>query len=227
MSSQCKHCNRALPAPAGGGHRTREYCDDSCRQAARRERAEAQRLRECADHVRSWGAFQPATIDYLAKWLAAGNEDGARRLAGLIREEQGSLQELQERFRAYVAMTNERLETLTGELAARWQEQERAAGNRDAAAQPLYMDEALLKIGRALDWPRLDFQGYGTRRTFSGQEVPAGPRHINAGELHWTNFSLRGDCCEVRQALDAARARLQEKQEQERRRAGLSRLQPG
>jgi hypothetical protein len=39
--------------------------------------------------------------------------------------------QVQERFREYVCMTNERLSELTGELAKRRQEQERAAGQED------------------------------------------------------------------------------------------------
>ena len=89
--SRCKNpaCGRQLPPRTSGGHRQREYCDDACRQAARRVRLEVARRQQCIEQVSGWGAFQPATIDYLANWLYAGNEEGARRLARLIHCEQG------------------------------------------------------------------------------------------------------------------------------------------
>jgi hypothetical protein len=125
----CKACGRALPPAASSGHRTREYCDDVCRQAARRSRQEVARRCQCVEQVEGWGTFLPATVAYLANLLLSGNEEGekaARRLAGIVQAEQGELAQLQERFRQYVAVTNERLETLTGELAAARQQRERS-----------------------------------------------------------------------------------------------------
>lgn len=122
----CRHTLQQIP----GGHRRRLYCDDTCRQQAFRARQVAEQGRQCAEQVKTWGSFQPATIDYLVSMFVFGGQEqeaGARKLAALIREEQGGLHELQERYRAYVARTNERLEALTGELAAARQERERSA----------------------------------------------------------------------------------------------------
>lgn len=88
--SCCKNpaCGRQLPPRASGGHRTREYCDDGCRQAARRARLEVTRRQHCIEQVRSWGTFQPTTVEYLAGLVFVGNQEGARRLAALIVREQ-------------------------------------------------------------------------------------------------------------------------------------------
>lgn len=214
--SHCKNpsCKRQLPPPASGGHRTREYCDDTCRQTARRVRLEGVRRKLCIEQVRNWGTFQPATVEYLANLLVVKNEESekaARRLAGMMVSEQGQARatltgeqaqeraklhgyldgpylestqwlfvrvfqtgqvepneirevihqergaeyarlrqhiteleqeladtcqgrdQVQERFRHYVAMTNERLETLSGELAAARQERERSAKPKSLA----------------------------------------------------------------------------------------------
>jgi hypothetical protein len=270
--SRCKNpsCGRLLPLRASGGHRQREYCDDNCRQAARRTRLEIARRQQCIEQVSSWGIFQSATIDYLANWLYAGNEEGARRLATLIQREQGQapvqsdcpekllcagehitklekqVEIQQQRLRQYyarlypstLAVAAERLLVLGAMLdykplpkcdelmveiaggAQAWQAFARTAnyddlaqaiiqaerhaqriaerrGNRDNQVAPLAIDEALLEIGRRLGFPRLDFT-----RSRDGTPV-----HIQAGELYWTNFSLRADCVEVKQALEAARKR--------------------
>jgi hypothetical protein len=61
--TRCKNpaCKR-LVAQNGGGHRKREYCDDTCRQAARRLRVE-QTHREEVD--RRWATFTPETRGFL------------------------------------------------------------------------------------------------------------------------------------------------------------------
>ena len=125
--TRCKNpsCERQLPQRASGGHRQREYCDDSCRQAARRTRLGGESRARSIEAVRSWGDFQPATIDLLAGLLAVGSGEYARRLASIIGEEQGGLAQLQERFRSYVETTNERVGNFCGELAALRRERER------------------------------------------------------------------------------------------------------
>jgi len=64
--TRCKNpsCGRLL-AQAGGGHRRREYCDDTCRQAARRHRVEQNHRDEVN---RRWATFTPETRGFL-DWL--------------------------------------------------------------------------------------------------------------------------------------------------------------
>src|SRR5713101_654013 len=65
--TRCKNtsCGRLL-AQAGGGHRKREYCDDACRQTARRQRVE-QAHRDEVD--RRWATFTPETRGFL-DWVS-------------------------------------------------------------------------------------------------------------------------------------------------------------
>ena len=64
--TRCKNpsCGRLL-AQAGGGHRQREYCDDACRQTARRQRVEQAHREEVA---RRWATFTVETRGFL-DWL--------------------------------------------------------------------------------------------------------------------------------------------------------------
>ena len=72
--SRCKNpgCKRQLPPPASGGHRQREYCDDTCRQAARRHRIEQNHREEVA---RRWATFAPETRSFL-DWLTTRYSSG-------------------------------------------------------------------------------------------------------------------------------------------------------
>ena len=64
--TRCKNpaCQRLL-TQTGGGHRKREYCDDACRQAARRHRVEQAHREEVA---RRWATFTPETRSFL-DWI--------------------------------------------------------------------------------------------------------------------------------------------------------------
>jgi cell division protein FtsB len=64
--TRCKNpaCGRLL-TQAGGGHRKREYCDDACRQAARRHRKEQAHRDEVN---RRWATFTAETRSFL-DWL--------------------------------------------------------------------------------------------------------------------------------------------------------------
>lgn len=86
--TRCLACGGEI-IQKGGGHRQRQYCDDTCRQAAFRKRREEQQRRQCEAKIQTWGNFQPETVSFLAGLLYAGNEDYARRLASMIRSEQG------------------------------------------------------------------------------------------------------------------------------------------
>jgi hypothetical protein len=69
----CKNpgCRRLL-AQSGGGHRRREYCDDACRQAARRHRLEQAHRDEVA---RRWATFSLETRNFL-DWLSTRANNG-------------------------------------------------------------------------------------------------------------------------------------------------------
>lgn len=159
----CKYrqCGRPLEQRAGG--RRREYCDDACRQAEHRARQADAALLSARREIASWGDFQPATVDELAGYLVAGNRQTARRLADLILAEQlvvkqeryelqsqtalgesrlqtahRSIEQLQERFREYVATSSARLGKMAGELARYRQEEERQlADQQDQDRQEL------------------------------------------------------------------------------------------
>jgi hypothetical protein len=83
----CKACGREI-VQVSGGHRKREYCDDACRQTAHRLRREEQQRQQCTAQVQTWGNFQAETVSLLADLLCAGNEEFARHIAGVIRNEQ-------------------------------------------------------------------------------------------------------------------------------------------
>ncbi len=65
--TRCKNpaCKRLI-AQNGGGHRKREYCDDTCRQAARRHRVEQAHHEEVA---RRWATFTAETRGFL-DWVS-------------------------------------------------------------------------------------------------------------------------------------------------------------
>jgi len=179
-----------------GGHRRREYCDENCRQTAFRLRREQQHKDVVA---RRWQAFTPGTqqfLDWLAQkygeTVAASVEIVLRHEVALAREtgneqeledaRQG-LAEVQERFRAYVATTNKRLEDLTSELAARRQEQECGPGNRDT------LQLELAALGERLHW----------RLLIIGQTT------IKAGEESWRLYIAQAEDALLSTAIGAAR----------------------
>jgi hypothetical protein len=71
--TRCKtpSCGRLL-TQAGGGHRKREYCDDTCRQAARRHRVKQAHRDEVN---RRWATFTAETRGFL-DWLCTRYGDG-------------------------------------------------------------------------------------------------------------------------------------------------------
>ncbi len=87
-TTTCITCGRLIQQRPGG-HRMRFYCNDVCRQKAFRQRKEEARRQRCREQVKTWGHYQEATIDYLADLLLVGNEAAARKIAALIRAEQG------------------------------------------------------------------------------------------------------------------------------------------
>jgi hypothetical protein len=86
--TKCLACGGEI-IQLGGDHRQRQYCDDTCRQAAFRKRREEQQRRQCEAKVQTWGNFQPETVSLLAGLLYGGSEDYARRLTRIIQREQG------------------------------------------------------------------------------------------------------------------------------------------
>ena len=61
--TRCKnpHCTRTV-AQVAGGHRKREYCNDTCRQAAHRYRVEQAEREHLQAEIRArWTGLLPAT----------------------------------------------------------------------------------------------------------------------------------------------------------------------
>lgn len=76
----CKDCGRAI-VQLGGGHRLRQYCDDTCKQRAylaRREQAHLASLRAL------WAGYLPGTQDFLVMLTRQYGEEFARRFAAII-----------------------------------------------------------------------------------------------------------------------------------------------
>ncbi len=82
----CKACGREI-IQIGGGHRQREYCDDTCRQTGLRMRREQAHREEVA---RRWQAFTPETRAFL-DWITGhyGMELALRIEAAINREQPG------------------------------------------------------------------------------------------------------------------------------------------
>jgi hypothetical protein len=184
--SYCKSCERLLPPPAGGGHRQREYCDDACRQAARRARLEETRREQCVEQVRSWGTFQPATVDYLACLLLLGNKAGARRLAALIADEQGQAPAQSE--------TIEKLRQLgerTTKLEKQVETQRQLIGQYHARFYPSSLAVAvqkLMALGAAINYKIL--------LKYDAQAV-----EVLSGEAAWKEFASHASYEDVAQAI--------------------------
>ncbi|TLF78014.1 DUF3887 domain-containing protein [Nonomuraea sp. KC401] len=71
----CRHCGRALPSRSGQGRR-REYCDSTCRSAARRARDRREHVKESLTPLPRQGHIYEATETP----AATGLEEAARRL---------------------------------------------------------------------------------------------------------------------------------------------------
>jgi hypothetical protein len=126
--ARCEECG--CPVETIRGHRPRRYCSDSCKQSAYQTRraqkeTEARRARLCA----TYPDFSEKTIDLLDGFAALDNQKMVGRIATTITAEvegwQQGLDQVQQCFNAYVAMTNERVGEQVGELAKLRQEQER------------------------------------------------------------------------------------------------------
>lgn len=79
--ARCKSCGREI-IQLGGGHRIRQYCNDTCKQRAYLQRKEQQRLEE----LRAlWKDYLPETQAFLVSMTLAGHgEEFARRFAAII-----------------------------------------------------------------------------------------------------------------------------------------------
>lgn len=150
----CKNpsCRRAV-VQVGGGHRRREYCDDTCRQAAHRARREAYQRQQCVAQVQTWSSFQDETIA-----LLAGNEEFARRIAEIVRSEQGqhagSSNENVEACQEKLAQAGRRISKLEQQVEIQRQRlgwyYQRLYPSSLAVAE-----EKLLALGAALGYKRL------------------------------------------------------------------------
>jgi hypothetical protein len=177
-TTTCKACGDPIEQ-VSGGHRQRLYCTDTCRQAAFRSRQLAARRRRCVEEIRTWGSFQPATVDYLADWLLVGNEKGARHLAALIASEQGQAP-------AQSSDASEKL-MLAGQRVAKLEKQVEIQQQRlrqyYARFYPLPLaaaEEKLLALGAAVNY----------RRLLKYNELTV---DIGAGSEAWREFATHAD----------------------------------
>lgn len=183
----CKACGTPI-VQIGGGHRQRQYCDDACKQAAFKRRQEEARREEVN---RRWEAFTSETRNFL-DWLSTRYGHGkdvahAVELAIMreLEECKRGLEQVQERFRAYVEMTNERLSEQSGELAKLRQQRDSPHG--PGAREKLQLE--LLAIGELLHW----------RRLINGQTM------IMAGEDAWRVYVEQEENSLLESAILAAR----------------------
>jgi chemotaxis regulatin CheY-phosphate phosphatase CheZ len=126
--ARCEECDR--PIERVRGHRARRYCSDTCKQKAYQSRqaqkeVEARRVRLraiCPD-------LEELAIELLDELAGVNNHELAQRVVAAIARQmeyrQQGLEQVQERFRAYVETTNERVGNLCGELAQCRRELER------------------------------------------------------------------------------------------------------
>jgi hypothetical protein len=79
----CRTCGREI-IQIGGGHRQRQYSDDSCKQRAYQERKEQAYL---ASLRALWAGCLPHTQEFLVLLTRQYSEEFARRFAAIIDEE--------------------------------------------------------------------------------------------------------------------------------------------
>jgi hypothetical protein len=83
----CKSCGREI-VQIGGGHRQRQYCDDTCKQRAYLQRKEQQHH----ELLRAlWASYLPATQEMLMGLTRQYSEEFARRFAAIIDAEKACL----------------------------------------------------------------------------------------------------------------------------------------
>jgi hypothetical protein len=95
--------------------------------------------------------------------------------------------QVQQRFKEYVSMTNERLSQLSGELAQLRQERERAA-------RPVMLGDLLFELGRKLGYPELWFESPEWKEQAK----------VMKGREYWHRFCERAAAWEVKAAYEAA-----------------------
>jgi chromosome segregation ATPase len=86
----CKYrgCKDPLDQRPGQGGRKKEFCNDQCRQAEHRARIQDESALAAEQEVRTWGTFQPATLEQIAGYISAGSRETARKMADLFLAEQ-------------------------------------------------------------------------------------------------------------------------------------------
>jgi hypothetical protein len=184
----CKNpsCRRKVEQ-VGGGHRKREYCDDTCRQAAHRARQEAARRGLCVEQVSTWGAFQPETIEYLAGWLFAGNEEGARRLAALIASEQRQAPAPSGEVNEKLLQSAARIQKLEKQVEIQRQQ----IGQYHARFYPSTLavaEQKLMALGAALNYKFL-------------LKYDAHAVEVGSGEKAWRDFATSATVDDLAQAI--------------------------
>ncbi len=81
--TNCKACGREI-VQLSGGHRQRQYCDDTCKHTAFRRRQEEKHLEELRQR---WVGFTPATQLYLDWLMTRYGEELATSVAVTIARE--------------------------------------------------------------------------------------------------------------------------------------------
>src|SRR2546425_3306211 len=82
-----EHCQRPIEV-IPGGHRHREYCNDTCRQAAHRLRKQREQREQHAEMNRIWTKYQsPRLCAVLERVQREQGEAALRRLIVAIDEE--------------------------------------------------------------------------------------------------------------------------------------------
>lgn len=156
--TRCKNpsCGRLL-TQTGSGHRKREYCDDACRQTARRKRVEQAHRDEVN---RRWATFTAETRSFL-DWLITRYSYG-KGLANAVelainRELDRYSAESSAQFEPALAALREKQLTRVEKLKARIHQLEQQ-GERLAAASAEQQPRAILSAAQAGERARL--QGY-------------------------------------------------------------------
>jgi len=80
----CKACGEPLNQIGGGGHRRREYCGDTCKQAAYRDRKGTKKKQEIRQR---WAGFQEETQNQLEWLMTRYGRDFAQMIADLMNSE--------------------------------------------------------------------------------------------------------------------------------------------
>ncbi len=128
-----EHCQRPIEA-VPGGHRRREYCNDTCRQAAYRLRKQREQREQPAEVSRIWTKYQsPRLCAVLERVRREQGEAALMRLIVAIDEEQWYAQGCADSAARSTELTQEREQRLLRDIDALERELMRVQGVEPAA----------------------------------------------------------------------------------------------